>query len=111
MNATLLDQLITQAKLTTTNTKYANKSARDSFYQSQTWRNKRKDILRRDNNECQVTKSKGGVCRTKLIVHHIKPLEFFPELALDDYNLITVTQSIHNVIHGLNERQFDDEWW
>lgn len=107
----LLDDLIKQAKLTSHNQTYADPVARDKFYQSQTWRNKRKQILKRDNHECQVTKSEGDVCMEDLIVHHIKPLEFFPELALEPSNLIVVTKSVHNVIHGLSVPKFNDEWW
>lgn len=107
----LLDELIVKAKLKTNNTKYTSKSARDGFYQNQTWRNKRKEILKRDNNECQVNKSLGQVSTDKLIVHHIKPLEYFPELAMDDSNLITVSHTNHNIIHGLTLAKFNDEWW
>lgn len=107
----LLDDLIRQAKLKTINTKYASKAVRDAFYQRQAWRNKRKEILKRDNNECQVSKSLGEVVTKKLIVHHIKPLEYFPELAMVDSNLITVSHQVHNIIHELNETKFDDEWW
>lgn len=107
----ILDYLIKQAKQKTTNTRYESKAARDAFYQNQTWRNKRKAILKRDNNECQVAKSMGGVDKDKLIVHHIKPLEYFPELSMDDSNLITVSHTNHNIIHGLTLAKFDDEWW
>lgn len=107
----LLDDLIKYAKLKSNNTFYAESSARDAFYQSNTWRNKRNEILIRDNHECQVTKSMGQVSFEKLIIHHIRPLEYFPELALDDNNLITVSHSVHNIIHGLTVKRFDDEWW
>lgn len=104
-------KLIEQAKLKSNDTTYKDSKARDAFYQSQTWRMKRKHILERDNYECQVTRAEGGVCQEKLIVHHIKPLEYFPSLALNDDNLITVTQSKHNIIHGLSVAKFQDEWW
>ena len=107
----LLDELIQQAKLKTNNNMYENKEARNKFYQCQAWRNKRKAILKRDNNECQVTKSIGQVSTDKLIVHHIKPLEYFPELSMDDSNLITVSHTNHNIIHGLKVAKFNDEWW
>lgn len=107
----LLDELIQQAKLKTNNNIYENKEARNKFYQCQAWRNKRKEILNRDNNECQVTKSIGQVSTDKLIVHHIKPLEYFPELSMDDSNLITVSHTNHNIIHGLTLAKFNDEWW
>ena len=107
----MLDELISKARLKTNNTRYESKAARDAFYQNQTWRNKRKAILKRDNNECQVSKSMGQVSTDKLIVHHIKPLEYFPELAMDDSNLITVSHTNHNIIHGLTSAKFKDEWW
>ncbi|WP_407372342.1 HNH endonuclease [Carnobacterium sp.] len=107
----MLNDLIEKAKLRTNNDVYADRLARNNFYQSQTWRNKRKAILKRDNNECQVAKSTGGVDKDKLIVHHVKPLEYFPELAMDDSNLITVSHRVHNIIHGLKVAKFNDEWW
>ena len=69
----------------------------------------RKERLKRDNNECQVSKSLGEVVTEKLIVHHIKPLEYFPELAMDDNNLITVSYRVHNIIDELNDTKFNDE--
>lgn len=107
----LLDDLIREAKLTTDNTKYTSKAVRDAFYQSQTWRNKRKQILKRDNHECQVAKSMGQVVTGKLIIHHIRPLEYFPDLALDDSNLIVVSHYYHNIIHELITLVESDEWW
>lgn len=107
----ILEYLIEQAKLTSTDTTYKDPNVRDAFYQSQAWRKKRRHILERDNYECQVTKDEGGVCQDKLIVHHIKPLEYFPSLAMDDGNLVVVTQPKHNIIHGLSVAKFNDEWW
>lgn len=109
----ILDYLIKQARLTTDDTKYNSKTARDGFYQTHTWRKKRKEILERDNNECQVNKARGKVETGKLIVHHIKPLEYFPELAMDNFNLITVSHTVHNQIHELTstKKKWEDEWW
>lgn len=74
------------------------------FYTSWTWRNKRKAILARDNNECQICKQNGkvtvGTEDNPLIVHHIKELKVHPELALVDSNLLTVCNNCHeNVCH------------
>ena len=89
-----------------------NQIDRDAFYNSQTWRNKRESIVVRDNNECQVCKDNGKVTLTNLIVHHIQPLEFHPELKLDDDNLLTVCLSCHNSIHtSAAVKVWDDEWW
>ena len=84
---------------------------RDRFYWSALWISKRLEIKDRDNHECQVCKSEGRVTLTDLIVHHIKPLEFYPDVKLDDDNLITVCQACHNRIHFETEVEWDDEWW
>ena len=85
---------------------------RDTFYFSNIWKKKRKEILIRDNYECQTCKDKGKVTiNTKLIVHHIKPFEFYPELKLEDDNLLTVCLTCHNKIHFGVKTQWDDEWW
>ncbi len=70
----------------------------DIFYNSRTWRNKRKQILERDNNECQICK-KEGKFKPADTVHHIKELKDYPKLALIDSNLISVCFSCHNIIH------------
>ena len=54
------------------------------FYLSSAWQHKRKQILRRDHNECVICKSKGQHSRA-VIVHHVKHLDEHPELALSDY--------------------------
>lgn len=110
----MLDYLKDQASRTTHDTTYQNKLARDNFYWSKDWRHKRSAILIRDNSECQVCKSQGKVTiNTKLIIHHIKPLEFFPNSKLSDSNLITVCLDCHNVVHGLTSAVEDgfEEWW
>ena len=72
------------------------------FYTSRTWRRKRKLIIDRDKNECQICKREGrvtvGTKEEPLIVHHIKELKEHPELALMDINLLTVCDSCHEVV-------------
>lgn len=84
---------------------------RREFYNSQAWRKKRKDIKKRDNNECQWCKKEGRVTidtgtlnrngrkKNALIVHHIKERLEHPELALDDDNLVTVCFKCHEQHH------------
>lgn len=96
-----------------------DESLRDNFYWSSPWRSLRSVINQRDNYECQVCKSMGKVTlkieSSKLIVHHIKPLEYYPDLALEPDNLLTVCQSCHNQIHFnaafSNAKSWDDEWF
>lgn len=68
------------------------------FYTSRTWRRKRKEILIRDNFECQMCKSEGKYSKAQC-VHHIKELEDHPELALVDENLISLCFRCHNTVH------------
>lgn len=69
------------------------------FYTSRTWRNKRKEIIKRDNNECQICKQNGkvtvGTKEEPLIVHHIKELKKYPNLAMVDSNLTSVCNDCH----------------
>ena len=68
------------------------------FYKSRWWKQKRRDILKRNNYECQRCKEQGKFSPATNI-HHIKPLEAHPELALDDDNLISLCAACHNKVH------------
>lgn len=68
------------------------------FYKSGEWIRKRKEILKRDKNECQVCKAKGKVHKGEC-VHHIKHLRKQPRLALTNSNLITLCYTCHNQKH------------
>lgn len=113
-------------------TEYKTREQKRKFYRSKDWKSMRKAILERDNYECQICKEKGLVTtdtneysysakrkKIQLIVHHIKELEHYPELALDPDNLQTVCVSCHERIHGRllpekytkRERKWDDEKW
>jgi len=110
------------------------KSERHKFYHSSAWKNKRDEILRRDHYECQECRkridlaNRNGVClnavdrqiRKAYTVHHIKHLDDYPALALDDDNLESVCMICHNVLHGrvLEPRRFSykepvtpERWW
>lgn len=101
---------------------YTTREGRASFYNSQEWREKRREILKRDNSECQWCKEEGRVTvsdESVLEVDHIKELAEHPELALDDDNLRTLCKECHNRRHGrMNYRQknqklcrWQDERW
>ena len=107
----MLKDLQQKAKPINRRTEYHDKDTRNKFYWSTNWRNTKNKILSRDHHECQVCKSKGRVTLDNLIVHHIKPLEFYPELKLSDANLLTVCIQCHNAIHFTSEQVWDDEWW
>lgn len=68
------------------------------FYYSYMWKKKRKQILRRDNHECQRCKDNGWFHRAE-VVHHREHLKDKPERCLDDDNLISLCFRCHNEVH------------
>jgi len=68
------------------------------FYWTKEWKHKRKEILNRDNNECQRCKSEGNYHIAEC-VHHIKHLNKYPLLALTNSNLISLCNQCHNEVH------------
>ena len=82
------------------------------FYKSGLWRKKRRDILRRDNNECQMCK-KAGTYSEAVVVHHVKHLKDRPDLALSIYDpetgerqLISVCKKCHEILHPESQKQY-----
>lgn len=69
-----------------------------AFYKSTVWLCKRKHILKRDNYECQHCKLKGMYSKAET-VHHIKHLKDYPQLAIEDDNLISLCNVCHNIVH------------
>ena len=64
-------------------------------YGSQKWKRKRNHILRIDGYIDQVAK-RYGKHKEATIVHHIYPADEYPEYALCDWNLISVSMATHN---------------
>lgn len=55
------------------------------------------EIMNRDNNECKKCKSK-----KQLVVHHKKSRADYPELLMDDKNVITLCRACHMNLHRPN---------
>lgn len=68
------------------------------IYNSKAWKNKREYILRRDHYLCQESKRYGKHVEAET-VHHIYPLEDYPELAFVNWNLISLSHDKHNELH------------
>ena len=76
----------------------------DPFYKSRAWRTLRREALQRDGYLCQdclAAKAAGEMIRPRAatVVHHIKPRELYPELAMDLDNLISLCDACHNKRH------------
>ncbi|MFE0619765.1 HNH endonuclease [Bacillus altitudinis] len=99
------------------------------FYDSGDWKRLRAEVKQRDNYECQPCKRNGLVSidtneysesarrkKIQLVVHHIKELEDYPDLALDIDNLETVCVDCHNKEHdrvferNVNKWERDERW-
>lgn len=85
----------------------SGKSTEEQFYKSTDWKYKRLEILERDKNTCQFfllnwNDGKHFPDEFKIVgakyVHHIKPLKDYPELCLDDDNLISLSFEAHEIV-------------
>lgn len=71
------------------------------FYKSKRWQRKRERILRQHDYLCAESKRYGKTAGAE-VVHHIYPLEQYPELAYEDWNLLPLTHKMHNTFHDRN---------
>jgi 5-methylcytosine-specific restriction endonuclease McrA len=78
------------------------------FYDSKKWLEKKSRIMRRDGYMCQISKRYGKMIPAEL-VHHIFPLDEFPEYALADWNLISVSWKLHNALHDRQTNGLSEE--
>lgn len=67
-------------------------------YGSERWKKKRESILKRDGYQCQVSKRYGKMIPAK-VVHHVFPSEDYPEYEWQNWNLISISQGVHNSLH------------
>lgn len=67
-------------------------------YKNSKWEHKRKVILSRDNYSCRWCKRYGKNTEASH-VHHIYPVEFYPEYSYCNWNLISLCQKCHNIMH------------
>ena len=70
----------------------------EEFIHSKKWQFKQKNILRRDNFMDQYIFKTTGRMENANTVHHILPKEDFPQYALEDWNLISVSHHTHSYI-------------
>jgi 5-methylcytosine-specific restriction enzyme A len=81
---------------------YYDKYKRDPesrrFYKSKAWEKCRETIMERDNYLCQKCLKRKKITPADM-VHHIKELKDYPELALNEDNLISLCNPCHNEEH------------
>lgn len=67
-------------------------------YKARRWERLRAQVMRRDGYRCQLSKRYGKAVPADL-VHHIYPVDEFPEYAFEPWNLIAVSRAAHNKLH------------
>lgn len=67
-------------------------------YKARRWERLRAQVMRRDGYRCQLSKRYGKSVPADL-VHHIYPVDEFPEYAFESWNLIAVSRAAHNKLH------------
>lgn len=71
-----------------------------TFYnQDRRWRQKREAILRRDRYIDQLELRAGKYIEADT-VHHILPIEIYPEYRWEDWNLISLSRRSHELLHN-----------
>lgn len=69
------------------------------FYKTKQWIRKRAVILRRDEFLCRECKRYGRTTQANT-VHHIYPLEDYPEYKLLNINLLSLCNKCHESMHN-----------
>lgn len=77
------------------------------FYLSAKWLRVRSKVLRRDNYLCQEAKRFGKYEEAEM-VHHIYPLEEYPELAFQSWNLLSLSNKRHNTMHNRKDNSITE---
>ncbi|MED1603638.1 HNH endonuclease signature motif containing protein [Alkalihalophilus marmarensis] len=104
---------------------YETEQQKKRFYKSKEWQLLRREVLERDNYECQECKRNGRVYtdnhdpdkHKRLDIDHIKEIEDHPELALEIDNLEVLCVKCHNKKHNRfkfkkkENRWSEDERW
>lgn len=81
-------------------------------YKDTRWNHKRRAVLKRDCYRCRNCKRYGKTTEANT-VHHVKPVESYPNLYLDSSNLISLCGTCHNRMHDRVTDELTDmgrEW-
>ena len=76
-------------------------------YTSKRWIKLRERILKRDNYTCQYSKRYGRNIQANT-VHHIFPVESYPEYQWCEWNLISLSAEAHNIMHDRDSHELTD---
>ena len=82
----------------------------ENFYKRIVWKNKRRAILSRDQYRCASCRQYGRFTEA-ITVHHIFPLEYFPEYRLSNWNLVSLCSGCHNELHDRDSHRLTAKGW
>lgn len=82
--------------------------ARPFDYKSQQWRRVSAKAMRRDGYQCQLSRRYGKAVPAEL-VHHIYPVDEYPEYGYCLWNLISLSRAVHNTLHDRTTNQLTDK--
>lgn len=77
-------------------------------YKGKRWRELAARAMRRDGYKCQLSKRYGKQVPAEM-VHHIYPVDEYPEYAYCLWNLISLSQVMHNTLHDRNTNKLTAE--
>lgn len=72
----------------------------EQFYNNKKWHDIRERVLKRDNYVCQESKREQYAPIQATIVHHAWPREAFSSLQYEYWNLISLSQAQHRLMHN-----------
>lgn len=76
-------------------------------YSSKRWKQLRAKVLRRDGYMCQFALRKGLRVPADT-VHHIHPVDQYPEYQWCEWNLISLSAEAHNIMHDRHTQRLSD---
>ncbi|MBT2723059.1 HNH endonuclease [Bacillus sp. ISL-46] len=80
----------------------------NNFYKTTKWIKKRANVLRRDEYLCRECK-RYGKQTPATTVHHIFPLEHYPQYKLKTANLYSCCAVCHNSFHDRGSHELTDK--
>ena len=75
--------------------KYSRDKVSAKFYSSAAWKKKREEMMQYYNGMCQICAGE-DIVRVANVVDHIKEFKDFPELSLENDNLVPLCHFHHN---------------
>lgn len=77
-------------------------------YESKRWKRAASAAMRRDGYKCQLSKRYGKNVPAD-VVHHIYPVDEYPEYAYALWNLVALSRAAHNRLHDRNTDKLTPE--